>query len=214
MRNSRELLIILAVLSALLVTGAGTLVRGSAEWKQAVCRDNLTRLQKAAANYQNDHDGFFQPVAVRTNPWTYWADFLRPYAPDPRIFSCPANPRGEVAFEDDDLLPVIFNLKQVSFGMNFCLSSSGEAYQKSWPANIRKVVNPSYIVYFGDSHGLQLRPTKACWETDYAPIHSGKSNFAMLDGHVETQDAATLGLLQPYGIWKQDVPRWRNWAKE
>ncbi len=214
MRNSRELLIILTVLSALLVTGAGTLVRGSAEWKQAVCRDNLARLQKAAANYQNDHEGFFQPVIVRTRPWwTYWPDFLRPYVSDPRIFSCPASPRGEVAFEDDDLLPVIFNMKQVSFGMNFCLSSSGEAYQKNWPANIRKVVNPAHVVCFGDSGGLQLRPTESCWDADYAPIHFGKSDFVMLDGHVETHDASTLGLLQAYGIWKQDIPRWRNWAK-
>ena len=215
MKGIRELLLVFGVSGVLFAAGASVIRRMSAREKQTVCASHLKEVALMGVQYQNDHDGYFPPMIVRGRKWEYWPQFVKIYARDLIHFSCPADElRGAGAFENDSMLPQTYQLQQVSYGMNYFLSDSGESFMKNWPCNIGKVVNPSYVIYFGDSRTWQLRPTTHCWERDYYPIHENtSSNFVMLDGHVENHTQATLGIVDAKEGWKRDRVRWVNWAK-
>ena len=215
MRSYREFILAAVVLGVLLTLGASAVKTMSAKEKSAVCASHLKEVAQMGFQYQNDHDGYFQPMIVRKKRWEYWPQQLKKYAKNFIHFSCPADElRGAGAFENDSMLPQTYQLQQVSYGMNYFLSDSGESFMKNWPCNIGKVVNPSYVIYFGDSRTWQLRPTTHCWERDYNPIHENtSSNFVMLDGHVENHTQATLGIVDAKEGWKRDRVRWVNWAK-
>ncbi len=218
MHSYKELLCVLVCLGILFLTGAAHVQKSSAAYRQRVCADNLKRIQRAAVAYQNDHDGAFQPVIVRTKPrWTYWHSFIITYVEDPKIFYCPAHPRAQKALEPDlgaeDLLPPIFDPGSLTYGMNYALSSSGDDHENSPPANINAIADPGYTIYFGDCKmpTPSLRPTKWCWKDDYAPVHNDKANFVFIDGHVEIMNQENLGLIHAFDGWKKDVKRWSNW---
>lgn len=214
MRDCRELILILVVAGGLFTAGASILKHMSAKDKQVMCASHLKEVAQMGFAYQNDHDGYFQPMIVRKRTWEYWPKYIKQYAKDFIHFSCPADElRGAGAFEVDELLPRFYNAGFISYGMNYYLSDSGEKHMKNWPCNIKKMVNPSYIVYFGDSRTRQLRPT-SCWSMDHYPVHENNSaNYVMLDGHVENHSQKTLGLVAPIKGWKHDRARWLNWAK-
>ena len=214
MKNYRELILVTVVLGILLTSGASAIKMMSAREKTAVCTNHLKEVALMGFQYQNDHDGYFQPMIVRKSTWEYWPQYLKPYARDFIHFSCPADElRGAGAFEIDELLPRSYQPRQISYGMNYYLSDSGEKHMKTWPCNIKKMVNPPYLVYFGDSRTRQLRPT-SCWPQDHNPVHENMSaNYAMLDGHVENHSQKTLGLVAPIKGWKYDKVRWLNWKK-
>lgn len=214
MKDCRELLLVITILGGLFTAGASVLKYMTANEKQAVCASHLKEIAKMGFQYQNDHDGYFQPMIVRKRTWEYWPQYLKQYAKDFIHFSCPADElRGAGAFEIDELLPRSYQPRMISYGMNYYLSDSGEKYMKTWPCNIKKVVNPSYVVYFGDARTRQLRPT-SCWNQDHNPIHENTSaNYVMLDGHVENHSQKTLGLVAPVKGWKYDKVRWVNWKK-
>ncbi|MBR2720727.1 MAG: hypothetical protein IKB74_05260 [Lentisphaeria bacterium] len=214
MRDCRELILILVVAGGLFTAGASILKHMSAKDKQVMCASHLKEVAQMGFAYQNDHDGYFQPMIVRKRTWEYWPKYIKQYAKDFIHFSCPADElRGAGAFEVDELLPRFYNAGFISYGMNYYLSDSGEKHMKNCPCNIKKMVNPSYIVYFGDSRTRQLRPT-SCWNMDHYPVHENNSaNYVMLDGHVENHSQKTLGLVAPIKGWKHDRARWLNWAK-
>lgn len=216
MNSWKELSVVIFAASLLVVLGTAQIRQGSDAWKDQVCKENLKRLVQAASLYQADHDGAFQPVIVRTKPsWTYWYNYVVKYAKDPRIFYCPANPKTEKILKADegaaDLLPAIFDPLSQSYGMNFCLSSSGDPKESDRGGNIRRIADPAYTVYFGDSKTASLRPTKWCWKDDYAPIHGECANFVFIDGHAEGMNQKNLGLLHAFDGWNKDVKRWSNW---
>ena len=215
MYSWKELACALVVSGGLLVMGATTVIKGSATWKQQKCASNLKGIQQLAAAYQNDHDGTFQPVILQTKPrWTFWYSFVAKYGSNPSVFYCPANPKAEkILMVDDgesDLLPAVLDQVSISYGMNFCLSTSGGS-ESAKADNVKLLVNPATTIYFGDSKTLTLRPTKWCWKEDYAPIHEGASNFVYVDGHVETLNETNLGTLQAFDEWKRDTTPWKNW---
>ncbi len=215
MKSCRELILVLLTIGGLFTAGGSVLQFMSEQDKQVTCASHLKELAKMGFMYQEEHDGQFQPMIVRKRTWEYWPQYLKPYAKDFIHFSCPSDSlRGAGAFEIDELLPRFYNAGYISYGMNYYLSDSGEKHMKSWPCNIKKVVNPSYVVYFGDARTIQLRPT-SCWDQDHNPIHQNKSaNYAMLDGHVENHSQKTLGLVVPVKGWKYDKLRWVNWKKK
>ncbi len=216
MRSWKELMLMLVCIGGLFSLGVSQLEKGSAAWKRQICADNLKAVVRAAAMYQNDHDGAIQPVIVRTRPrWTYWYAFILKYVDNPRIFYCPAHPRAERLTEDhsNDLIPAVFDSGSLSYGMNFALSSNDDPNERPRPANIKMIADPSYTIYFGDCKmpNPTLRPTKWCWNQDYAPIHENASNFVFIDGHVETMNKDNLGLIHAFDGWTRDEKRWTNW---
>lgn len=218
MYSWKELVCVLVVSGGLLVIGAATAVKGTAAWKSQVCIRNLKNVQQLAGAYQNDHDGEFQPVILQTKPsWTFWYSFIAKYGDDPGVFYCPANPKAENLLQVDggesDLLPTVLDQASISYGMNFCLSTSGDSKSTVRPGNVKQLADPASTIYFGDSKTLTLRPTKWCWKEDYAPLHEGSSNFVYVDGHVETLNESNLGTLHAFDEWKKDTTPWNNWKK-
>lgn len=218
MRNWKELLVVLLFIGVMVCLGAAKLQPRSDAWKQLRCQSNLQKIYQAAIKYQDDHDGAFQPVIMRTKPrWTYWYSFILPYVDDPVIFYCPAHSRAEKILEVDpgvsDLVPPIFDPGSMTYGMNYALSSSGEDQADTRPGNIKALADLSYTIYFGDCKmpTPSLRPTKWCWKDDYAPVHAGKAQYVFLDGHVEAMNHENLGLMHAFDNWKQDSKRWSNW---
>jgi len=184
---------------------------------QAICANHLRQLRLDAAQYEEDNCGSFPPVnACGKTRQVYWPDFLRPYVRDVRNFACPADTLGgaEQLQSEDDLLPSPYHLRYVSFGMNYWLGPNVTHNPKHrYPYNVRRVKNPNYVIYLGDSSTLELRPT-SCWSQDYAPVHDGTANFLFVDGHVEPMNRNNLGLYsQAKDGWKIDQKRWSDWTE-
>lgn len=187
---------------------------------QTACVNNLRKLSQAVTAYSEANEGYLPPLIVRKARWEFWMSRVLPFARDARLFYCPANPRAQKILADEsdgerDLLPAVFDIGSTSYGMNTYLSSDGSRRAR-W-RKISEAATPSYTVCLGDSavkRGYSLRPVRACWKSDYGPVHSRKStNMVMLDGHVENFTKSTLGLAESFDGWKRDIKRWKNWKR-
>ena len=213
MRNIKELTL---VLTAAVLTAVTGLTAANAQRFKVKCVDNLKTLRTAAILYEADHDGVIPPVVLPVKKHAvFWPNRLVRYlSTRVEVFYCPEDEKkGAKMLDVPDLLPIAFSPKAMSYGMNYFIGDVGKARpkQKTGDYRVSKIKNPSYVVYFGDAKHLRLRPTKACWQEDYAPRHKDGSNFAFVDGHVEWMDHHTLGLLGPQDDgknWKIDRKRW------
>ncbi|MDY0177250.1 MAG: hypothetical protein RBT25_10210 [Lentisphaeria bacterium] len=215
MTSWKELLAVLVPLAALLLLGMRQLNSANPAFS-LICAEHLRHVRNAAAQYEMEHDGGFPPVIANETGrrWKYWPEYIAAYMKDYRYFSCPANKRrglGETLLKEDDLLPFMFALSNVSYGMNYFLGACVSNNDR-YPYNVKRVADPAYLVYFGDAMTLELRPT-SCWHQDYAPVHEGQlSNFVFVDGHVEGLGRAEIGLFAPVKDWRTDQKRWINWT--
>lgn len=213
MRNFKELAVVAALLLLVVFTGV-TAASGSKRFN-VKCTGNLKSLRRAAMQYENDHDGVIPPVVQSVKKHSmFWPNRLLPYiGSNTQIFYCPQDEKkGAKMLDVPDLLPIAYSLKSVSYGMNYFLGDVGKARKKMTTGDYRisKISNPAYVIYFGDSKFVRLRPTSVCWKDDYAPRHNNGSNFVFVDGHVEWLNHDTLGLLGPQEDkrWKIDKKRW------
>ncbi|MCI6287795.1 MAG: hypothetical protein MR727_03550 [Lentisphaeria bacterium] len=214
--NIKETVVCLA--AGILVLTVGTAaVQRNAQWKSATCTANLKTLHQAMFAYANDHDNAIVPVAYEIRPrWTFWHDYIRKYLKEPRVLYCPANPRAEKQFadDDDDLVASAIDQMSISYGMNYALGATVKAgSQPSRDYRFANVKNPEHVVCIGDAKSLnpRLRGTKYCWKEDYAPIHEEKTLLVFVDGHVEAMDKENLGMMDAFDGWKQDTSRWVSW---
>lgn len=214
--NIKEAVICLAA-GALVCTVGVAAVQRNAQWKSAVCTANLKTLHQAMFAYANDHDNAIVPVAYEIRPrWTFWHDHIRKYLKEPRVLYCPANPRAEKQFadDDDDLVASAIDQMSISYGMNYALGATVKAgSQPTRDYRFSNVKNPEHVVCIGDakSQNPRLRGTKYCWKEDYAPIHEEKTQIVFVDGHVEAMDKENLGMMDAFDGWKQDKSRWVSW---
>ena len=212
MNSLKEVAIVAALLILVVFTGVSA-ASGSKRFN-VNCVDNLKNLRQAAQQYENDNDGITPPVVQSVKKHSmFWPNRLMRYIGNrTEILYCPQDEKkGAKLLDGPDLLPIAFSLKSVSYGMNYFLGDVGNARKKMKTADykISKVSDPGYVIYFGDSKFVRLRPTQACWNDDYAPRHNNGSNFVFVDGHVEWHDHKTLGLVgSPDGKWKIDQKRW------
>lgn len=214
MTNRIELVAVVVMLATLVVLGMGN-VKHSHRAFEIICADHLRYVRTAAAQYETDHDGYFPPVIASEagRRWKYWPEFIAHHMKDYRYFSCPANRQrglGEGVLKEDDLIPFMFSLRNVSYGMNYFLGSCVSNNDR-YPYNVNRVADPAYVIYFGDAMTLELRPT-SCWNQDYAPVHNQASNFVFVDGHVESLSSSDIGLFVPLQGWREDPKRWIHWS--
>ena len=188
--------------------------------RSVVCVNNLRKLSATVQAYSDANNGYFPPLIIRKARWDFWMHALLPYTKDARSFYCPANPRSQKILADEgdgerDLLPAVFDIGSTAYAMNTYLSSDGS--KRSRWFKMSDAATPAYTILLGDSavlRGYSLRPVKACWKSDYGPVHLGQStNMVMLDGHVENFTKSTLGLAEAFDGWKKDIKRWKNWKK-
>ena len=214
MNSFKELFLTAAVAGSLCITAA-TAAQGMKRINVR-CSDNLKNLRRAAQMYENDHNGIIPPVLLPVNGRAvFWTERIIPYLGSRmELFYCPQDEkRGAKMLDVPDLLPIAYSTNSVSYGMNYYIGDVGRSRknQKTADYHVSKIKAPSYLIYFGDSASLRLRPTSYCWHLDYAPRHDNKSLFVFADGHVEKMDHNTLGLLGEYPRdkrWKTDRKRW------
>lgn len=84
-----EGVIVLAILVILAVLFFPTFGRGEPPSRTSVCKSNLKQIMLGAAQYVQDANEHFPPVAT-ANPAFGWADALQPYLKATQIFQCPA----------------------------------------------------------------------------------------------------------------------------
>ena len=202
--------------AVVLITGAMPQDR-----QMTVCKNNLKNLTQAVHAYAAANNDFLPPLIVRKARWEFWMSRILPFAPEARNFYCPANPRAQKILADEgdgerDLLPAVFDIGSTAYGMNTYLSSDGS--KKDHWNKLSSAATPAYTICIGDSallRGYSLRPVKACWKSDYGPVHAGEvANYSFLDGHVESFTKSTLGLAEAFDGWKRDIKRWKNWKKQ
>lgn len=205
--------------TAIFAVGVILLTAALPQDKNAViCGSNLKKLSQAVHAYTEVYDGYLPPLIVRKARWEFWMSRILPFAKDARNFYCPANTRAQKILADEtdgerDLLPAVFDIGSTSYGMNTYLSSDGSKRAR-W-RKLNEAATPDYTICIGDSavkRGYSLRPVKACWQSDYGPVHAqGVSMYSLLDGHVESFTKSTLGLAESFDGWKKDIKRWKNW---
>ena len=202
-----------AVAGATLVLLIGAAASGKAAF-DVRCQANLRSIYAMAQKYSADNDGCIVRMLTRKyNRGTFWCDRLRVYAADFRDFSCPANARrGARAFQEDDLLPPVYNLKDVSFGINYHIS--GADLRTAPIEKIGNLADPSYTVYFGDSNTARLSAAGKLWAKDWAPVHDNGMQAVMADGHVERFTQETLGTFGVVPGWKRDPASWKKWKRD
>jgi prepilin-type processing-associated H-X9-DG protein len=218
MNNYKEVILVTVLFAAMLIMGTGALKYGSPEWQEATCQNNLRQLYKMTSSYQKDNSGLLPPRIDKTRKtrWKYWTEYINKYSSDPMFFYCPASPKAAKMFDSDPLTPKVFSLKSVSYGMNYSLGNyKAYGFHNSKLTKLSQAYNPSYMILLGDSKTQLLRPTKWCWQRDYAPVHSDKSNYLMLDGSVQCLGKGTLGLVtlgsgKDWEGWTIDRKRWSN----
>jgi prepilin-type processing-associated H-X9-DG protein len=189
--------------------------------KAVVCRGNLKNLFQTVQLYADSNNGYLPPLITRKAKWEFWMHALLPYTKDARSFYCPANPRAQKILTDEtdgerDLLPAVFDIGSTAYGMNIYLSSDGSKRAR-W-RKLSEAATPAYTICIGDSalkRGYSLRPVRACWQSDYGPVHKqGVSMYTFLDGHVESFTKSTLGIAESFDGWKKDIKRWKNWKNK
>jgi len=144
---------------------------------EARCLQNLRVLSAAVARYADDHGGVLPP-AVNREPrvWKWWYDAIFSYVSDMRVFYCPL---VEGATPASPLLPVVWNVKLLSYGLNHRL----DAAQKSNPKlSLHDITDPDHKILFGEGHFALLRSSSALWPKDIAPRHGGRANVVFFSG--------------------------------
>ena len=214
MNSSKELFSAVAVIALLFLCGA-SVVSGTKRF-HVKCTDNLKHLRQAAQQYENDHKGIIVPVLMPVkNRAVFWSERILPYLGSRmEIFYCPQDERrGAKMLDVPDLLPIGYSVNAVSYGMNYYIGDVGRSRksQKTSDYHVSRITDPSRLIYFGDAKSLRLRPTRMCWDRDYAPRHKNGSYFVFADGHTEWLNHKTLGLLDQLNgdpRWERDPGRW------
>lgn len=204
MRNLHELIVVVVIAVILAGITGRALSSGAGTWRETRCLDNLRGLHLLAGQYAEAHAGYLPIVADRIKPrWIFWYRKLLVFAEDGALFYCPSSPKAAAYFDKmpDPLLPVVFSEPMVSYGMNYALSIN---------YRLDSALSPAHTILLGDSRSPSLRPTRQCWEDDYAPYHLGGSHFLLFDGHAEKMDSQSLGLMDAFKEWNQDRNRWNN----
>lgn len=206
MRNRRELLCCLGIAATLLLLGASAW-RTAAE-KQAFCAGNLQKLYRLTLAYEADH-GELPPVIMPQKPrWKFWSNCLRPYTDDKRAFACPADPRQEYLFEDENPLFQPTAQSAISYGMNYFLTSGEAQRAVGKPAKLENLSRPGATVFLADSKGPYLLPPRF-WEHERDFRHDKAANFLFADGRVRLLKQQDFGRTGPDGKFETEMRFWR-----
>lgn len=170
---------------------------------EARCLQNLRALSVAVARYADDHGGALPPAVDREpRVWKWWYNAIFPYVSDMSVFYCPLVPDASPA---SPLLPVVWNLKLLSYGLNHRLDDA----QKSNPKfSMRDISDPDHKILFGESHFRLLRSSAAMWPEDIAPRHEGCANVVFFSGRAASFAASPKRPPRPGGEDIENAAWW------
>lgn len=201
---------IIAILAALLMPSIGRVKEDSITTK---CASNIRQIMAAAFLFASDHNGNLprmshpiidsppipEELRVTNNDSSYfWEDLLVPYAPNPKIFSCPkltgAATEAQGAGKSDKYA--------LGIGINWNVMAKNYTEPNIWVQQ-QQVLKPSRMVWFTDA--ANVSKTGSSWDgmveppnggsayfrgngvaagSSVMPRHNGKINVGFADGHV------------------------------
>lgn len=168
------------VLLCVLFVTAGAAVSGlTPNAESARCLANLRQLSLAFEKYASEHDGRMPLAADRSvRPWKWWYQSLFPYVEDMRWFYCPAHvPEEFDARNISPLLPAVWNLKYLSYGLNLNV----DLLQREGKPVLWKDISGSKIL-LADSTQSFMRGMPDGWAKEAAARHEGMAHFVTFDG--------------------------------
>lgn len=195
-----ELVIVVAVVALLAAMIHPMLAAAREAAEEVGCRDNLSRMGKAAAQYATDSDGWAVTGYLGRGIGNWFAVFEKNYQVDKKAFQCPAETN------------YAFNSKQLNYGLN--VLTFGETFgngQKKVPHRvdeISKFGRDAQLIMFIDTppvcdayNGkIRNRAGQAAYYESTSPIapkdsakayypayvrHADRANVVMFDGHAE-----------------------------
>lgn len=199
--------------AAVLVVLCGAAAKGGKAFEVS-CQNNLKHVARMSNSYAADNDDYIVRMLTKIGSrGVWWSDKVTQYASNFSHFYCPAdNARGVLGLKADDLLPIKYTRKYVSYGINGHIS--GVHKRDAEIEKLGNIQNPSYVVYFGDAGRLHfLRSIGKLWKDDYNPVHDNSMMAVMADGHTEKFNQENLGTYGKLPGWKRDQLRWRNWKE-
>jgi len=223
-----ELLVVIAVIAITAATLFPVLARVRSSARTTTCQEHLHQIYAAIKLYQLDND-FVPPI---THWWTGWEDeelnrfrpnlVLAPYAPDRRIFACPAYKSWyDASFPDD---PPWMAEKRREVGILVAVNWNSNGYYNGmfpdpWFDNVNRYHTP--VKRFDDLLRPDLYTVLLCWTTwahvTYEDKNGGKgvlmgTNVVKADGHVKliqwADDVSDPNLWMQYRIeyWFGGMP--------
>ena len=207
-----ELLVVIAVIGILAAILLPALSRSKAVAKRIHCVGNVKQLALAVHLYSNDNSDWLPPLSQVGRVWHHW--LLDGYLDgNTNLFQCAANAKSHFL----DGTAFVFSTFNFSYGWNAEVGN-----EKS--IKLSQVVLPSNHLQLGDTAGLffshnghiRIRipaiPTIEGYPISANPYvfwltrrHSGKSNMAFSDGHVEH------GSLRDWTLPVESVHRRWHW---
>ena len=202
-----ELMVVvgIVIILATLVTGAARRLQAST--RQTKCASNLRQMVTVAIAYADEHKGEFPWALRRESGYDSWCwDFVVPSGgkPEPgvmwngcglnQIMQCPSYLQGRANWENNPFTGYNYNT-------SFIGKAHGDPGDRERPARLSHIKNPGQTALFGDGHynggaNKFMRAPKFDRYFDDSGSnlrkagtqgfrHSGKTNIAFADGHVE-----------------------------
>ena len=234
-----ELLVVIAIIAILAAMLLPALTQARQRGKSAKCYSHLKTFGTAVQfytdaykdvlpmphNYNVDVEGFV-PARNADTKVSYWQDVFRALrlvqAPKIRswvkvngLWACPS----ETEEFNSTAYGYYNNWKGTHYGMNRYLSQKYLSTASSWanlvPRKLSQVVRPSVTFSIADKWCSRLAPTVACQSEmraryyQMAQRHSGKWNYATLDGGVKSMgNYPKMGASSDYGDWLYAPVKW------
>lgn len=224
-----ELLVVIAIISILASMLLPALAQAKAKAKGTKCLNNVRQLALAATLYKDDFESYLLPyyLGSPTSPvpapvgalwgpdpiYTRWPDLARPYLGDTNVFHCAGNQPGALFNIGINLTVSILTLNRGYHETAIAKPSATIHFLDTTMAANPFEPDPDRVIPItgaGDRTIHFRLPTDGLYISHPTRVygrHNGKANAVMVDGHVESLAARSVGTMQssgdPRSLWDQ-----------